>query len=273
VYALKTNSGKLIYKLRIAPEEKRMLSYGKVESVWPAIGGVMIVDGKAFATAGRTQGSDGGLVVRSFEPETGKHLWSKALPQFSKEFTEKKPKRNDILVRHGDHLTIMGHWLNLANGRISPKPKADPQDRAVTVGLEGFHSWNWTRLGHRKFMHIGFGEFKGDTVSWSDKYVATTNRNGGVVSSTTDPKKRSGLATVPRNYQTTSLVIANNLIIQGGAILDHETDRGFIRAVGFEDRKLVWEKTFPSKLAFNGLSADSCGIIATFNDGTVVCLK
>ncbi|NQT41153.1 MAG: PQQ-binding-like beta-propeller repeat protein, partial [Planctomycetes bacterium] len=51
VYAIKTGSGQLIYKLRIAPEEKRMLSYGKVESVWPVIGGVMVAEGMAYASA------------------------------------------------------------------------------------------------------------------------------------------------------------------------------------------------------------------------------
>ena len=56
VSAIKVKSGELIYKLRIAPEEKRMLSYGKVESVWPVIGGVMVADGTAYASAGRTQG-------------------------------------------------------------------------------------------------------------------------------------------------------------------------------------------------------------------------
>ena len=77
VYAIKIKSGKLIYKLRIAPSEKRMVSYGKVESVWPVIGGVMVAEGKAYASAGRTQGSDGGLLIRAFEPETGKVIWSK----------------------------------------------------------------------------------------------------------------------------------------------------------------------------------------------------
>ena len=36
---------------------------------------------------------------------------------------------------------------------------------------------------------------------------------------------------------------------------------------------MVWEKKFDAKLAFNGLAIDSRGIIASFDDGTVACLK
>ena len=274
VYAIQVKNGKLIYKLRIAPEEKRMLSYGKVESVWPVIGGVMVADGKAYASAGRTQGSDGGLVVRAFTPEAGKQLWAKALPQNGKDLIEKKSKRNDALARHGEFLTIMGHWLSLGNGKIGPKPEAEAPNRTIVMGLEGLGSWNWTRLGHRKFLHIGYGEFKGDSVSWSDKYVATSSRgSGGSIVDLSETSKKRGFSAQSRDYQGTSLVICNNLLIQGGAILDQEKKQGFIRAIDLKDGKSVWEKTFDSKLAFNGLAVDTCGIIASFDDGTVVCLK
>jgi len=274
VYAIKITSGEPIYKLRIAPAEKRMLSYGKVESVWPVIGGVMVADGKAYASAGRSQGSDGGLVVRAFMPETGKHVWSKALPQGGKDLIEKKPKRNDTLARHGQSLTLMGHWLDLKTGKVGPKPAGKAPNRSVIMGLEGLYSWNWTRLGHRKFMHIGYGEFKADTVSWNDKYAAISSRDGsGSIVSLTEPGKKQNFPGVPKVYQGTSLVICNNVLIQGGAILDQAKEKGFIRAFNLADGQLVWEKLFDARLAFNGLAVDACGIIASFDDGTVACLK
>jgi len=270
VYAIKIKSGELIYKLRIAPAEKRMLSYGKMESVWPVIGGVMVADGKAYASAGRTQGSDGGLVIRAFTPETGKPLWAKALPQSGGGLIEKKPKRNDMLARHGKFLTVMGHWLDLETGKISRKPAGN----TVLMGLEGLYSWNWTRLGHRKFMHIGYGKATGDTVCWNDTYAAASNKDsGGTIVALTKSGKTKGFKGVARVYQGTSLVMCNNVVIQGGAILDQKDHRGFIRAISLEDGQVVWEKKFPAQLAFNGLAVDTCGIIATFNDGTVARLK
>ncbi|MFH1266864.1 MAG: hypothetical protein ABIK89_14135, partial [Planctomycetota bacterium] len=274
VYAIRIKNGELIYKLRIAPAEKRMLSYGKVESVWPVIGGVMVADAKAYASAGRTQGSDGGLLVRAFAPETGRQFWAKALPQNGEDLVEKKPKRNDTLARHGEFVTVMGHWLNLETGKIFPAPEGPAPNRTVVMGLEGLYSWNWTRLGHRKFMHIGYGEFTGDTVSWNDNYVATSNQDsGGSIVALTESAKARGFPAAPPFYQATSLVLCNNVLLQGGAILDQEREHGFIRAIGLEDGQVVWEKKFDAKLAFNGLAVDTCGIIASFDDGTVACLK
>jgi outer membrane protein assembly factor BamB len=274
VSAIKIESGELIYKLRIAPAEKRMVSYGKVESVWPVIGGVLVADGKAYASAGRTQGSDGGLLLRAFVPETGEPLWATTLPQDGPNLVEKKPKRNDTLVHHREFLTVMGHWLNLETGKICPPPQVQAPHGTVVMGLEGLYSWNWTRVGHRKFMHIGYGEFKGDTVSWNDEYVATTNKDsGGTIVALTQPGKKLGFAGVPKVYQGTSLVICNNVLIQGGAILSEEEEHGFIRAINLEDGQVVWEEMFDAKLAFNGLAVDTCGIIASFDDGTVACLR
>jgi hypothetical protein len=68
-------------------------------------------------------------------------------------------------------------------------------------------------------------------------------------------------------------VLCNDLLIPGGAILDQEKEHGFIRAIGLEDGQIVWEKKFDAKLAFNGLAVDTCGIIASFDDGTVACLR
>ena len=274
VTAIKSKTGELLYRLRIAPQEKRMLSYGKVESVWPVIGGVLVVDDKAYATAGRTQGSGGGLVVRAFNPETGKPLWAKALPQTGSDLVEKKSKRNDALVQHGSFLTIMGHWLSRDSGKIVPPPAAQDSDRAVAMGLEGLYSWNWTRLGHRKFIALGYGEFKGDTVSWNGDFVATSNKgSSGAIVSLDEPARKRGFRGVAPTYQVTSLVLCKNLLVQGGAILDQERDHGFVRAISLDDGRVVWEKTFAAKLAFNGLAVDDSGIIASFDDGSVACLK
>ncbi|MHC4503568.1 MAG: outer membrane protein assembly factor BamB family protein, partial [Planctomycetota bacterium] len=305
VSAVNALTGELIYRLRIAPEEKRMLSYGKVESVWPAIGGVMVAGETAYASAGRTQGSDGGLVIRAFVPETGRHLWARALPQQGNGIIERATKRNDALVRQGEHILVMGHRLDLKTGKICRDPlavrkaqavkdeekklgrklnrkergalekKIAAGDRKVTIGLEGLYSWNWTRLGHRKFMAIGYAGHRGDTVSWNDKYVAVCAQNGkaSITGIGPETKKVRLNADAGADRQVTCLVLCNNVLLLGGAIVDKGKPAGFIRAISLEDATLVWEKTFDSRLAFNGLAVDKRGIIASFDDGTVVRLK
>ncbi|MHC4201874.1 MAG: hypothetical protein ACYSU0_17945, partial [Planctomycetota bacterium] len=148
-------------------------------------------------------------------------------------------------------------------------------DRKVTIGLEGLYSWNWTRLGHRKFMAIGYAGHRGDTVSWNDKYVAVCAQNGkaSITGIGPETKKVRLNADAGADRQVTCLVLCNNVLLLGGAIVDKGKPAGFIRAISLEDATLVWEKTFDSRLAFNGLAVDKRGIIASFDDGTVVRLK
>ncbi|NOX55667.1 MAG: PQQ-binding-like beta-propeller repeat protein, partial [Planctomycetes bacterium] len=117
VYAVSARDGRLRWKLRIAPRAQRMVSYGKVESPWPAVGSVLVADGVAYASAGRTQGSDGGIVVRAFDPLAGRLIWSAALPASG---NPRSLRRNDLLVKTDDTLQLMTTRLDPKTGQIVP---------------------------------------------------------------------------------------------------------------------------------------------------------
>ena len=40
VYALRADNGEQVYRLRIAPAERRIMAYGQIESAWPVSGRV-----------------------------------------------------------------------------------------------------------------------------------------------------------------------------------------------------------------------------------------
>jgi outer membrane protein assembly factor BamB len=75
VYALRADTGELVWRTRIAPAERRMVAYGQLESTWPVVGGVLVAGNTAYAIAGRTTEADGGLYVAALEPATGRVLW------------------------------------------------------------------------------------------------------------------------------------------------------------------------------------------------------
>ncbi len=118
-YALDSRNGQLKWKARLAPNDERMMSYGKIESPWPVVGSVLVTDGMAYASAGRSQGSDGGIVVRALSPQTGAVAWSKALPP-----TGNMPalRRNDLLFRMPDALQLMVTRLDPKTGELRPNP-------------------------------------------------------------------------------------------------------------------------------------------------------
>jgi len=118
-YALDSRTGQLRWKARLAPNDERMMSYGKVESPWPVVGSVLASDGMVYTSAGRTQGSDGGIVVRALSPQTGAVAWSKALPASG---NVQALRRNDLLFRTADALQLMITRLDPATGEIRPNP-------------------------------------------------------------------------------------------------------------------------------------------------------
>jgi outer membrane protein assembly factor BamB len=76
VYALRLSDGKLAWRFCGAPNDRKIISYGQLESVWPISGSVLIQsdsEGKArlYCIAGRSMFLDGGLRMVILNPQTG----------------------------------------------------------------------------------------------------------------------------------------------------------------------------------------------------------
>ena len=76
VYAFTVDKGALAWRTRVAPVEQRMVVNGRVESTWPAVGSVLVHNGKLLANAGRGTEADGGVAVVQLDPSTGKTIWA-----------------------------------------------------------------------------------------------------------------------------------------------------------------------------------------------------
>ena len=77
VYALRASDGALAWRYRAAPEDKRMIAYGRIESVWPVHGSVLVEDGAVYCAAGRSSYLDGGMYLLKLDLDTGKKLLEK----------------------------------------------------------------------------------------------------------------------------------------------------------------------------------------------------
>lgn len=71
VYCLRARDGKLAWKFRAAPGDRRIVSRGGVESLWPVHGSLPVIDGTVYAEAGRCSYLDGGLRMYGIDLETG----------------------------------------------------------------------------------------------------------------------------------------------------------------------------------------------------------
>ncbi len=74
VYCLRASDGELVWRFRAAPEDRRTVAYGQVESVWPVPGNILVVDDVAYCAAGRSSYLDGGMRICRIDAATGSLL-------------------------------------------------------------------------------------------------------------------------------------------------------------------------------------------------------
>ena len=120
VYALRADDGELVWRMRAAPSDERIVAYGQVESPWPVPGAILVVDDIAYFAAGRQPLADGGILVFAVNPRTGKRHWVQridSVPQ--KGFYENSGLEFDpfdILHAEGDGIA-MSRWIISGDGK------------------------------------------------------------------------------------------------------------------------------------------------------------
>ena len=75
VYALNAKDGQLAWRLRVAPEDERIVAFGQLESPWPLAGSVLVVGDTAYVAAGRHPCAYGGIRVLALDTATGAVRW------------------------------------------------------------------------------------------------------------------------------------------------------------------------------------------------------
>ena len=111
LYCVDATDGRLAWKFRAGPEERMLVSDGRVESVWPVHGSVLIENDTIYCLAGRSLFLDGGMYMSLLDPRTGKliaaHTWDDVDPetgksmQLSNEGLKMVPSNSDLLVSDG----------------------------------------------------------------------------------------------------------------------------------------------------------------------------
>jgi len=74
VYCLRASDGELIWRFRAAPQDRRVVAYGQLESAWPVPGNVLVRDGIVYCAAGRSSYLDGGIRLYRLDAKTGRKL-------------------------------------------------------------------------------------------------------------------------------------------------------------------------------------------------------
>ena len=97
VYAVRASDGVLIWKFRAVPEDRRLMAFEQLESVWPIHGNVLIQDGVIYFVAGRSNFLDGGLRMIRMEPDTGKVIGETVIDEIDPETGKNIQDRHQVL--------------------------------------------------------------------------------------------------------------------------------------------------------------------------------
>jgi len=160
VYCLRATDGKLIWSFRAAPEERRVMAYGQLESPWPVVGGVMVDHDLAYFVAGHTTALDGGIHLYAVKPETGEVVWEKhhTTENQALNVNEKKNTEGpfegaaDLLMSDGKLVTMTGWWnLDPKTGEIKKENyellRSSQASAASNPGELMNSDWRWDVAG------------------------------------------------------------------------------------------------------------------------------
>ncbi len=142
VYCLGTTNGELVWRFLAAPNGRRMVSYGQVESVWPVHGSVLVIDGAVYCVAGRNAFLDGGLRFYKLRAKTGELLTVTKIdendPESGKNLQQLQagwlgltmPVANaDILSSNGRRIFMRSQPFDLDGKRLRIAPDLDVKEQ------------------------------------------------------------------------------------------------------------------------------------------------
>ena len=295
VYCLRATDGALVWRFRAAPQDRRIAAHGQVESAWPVIGGVMVADGVAYFSAGRTSSVDGGTHGYAVDPATGKVLWSRALASAS----------NDLLVREGSSLRVSGgasagQYYDLKTGKPSRKQGRgghswdfDLKLRTLWGGPNRVMDRTWHILSvvdtatHWMRIKQGYGANVGQLViaspdrqrtygfgwkyvHWSKRRDSKQEFNGQLIAQ--EGKKRLWNAKIPPTFQIEAMALAGDAIFAAGPV-DRFRRRpgGVLRIFSAKDGQELGKIDLEVPPAADGIAAARGRLYLTTHDGQVIC--
>ncbi len=199
-YAVRADTGALAWRFRAAETDRRTAALGRVESVWPLHGSVLVKNGVAYVAAGRCSYLDGGIALFGLDPMTGQGRFQTRLasaapgldPAPDKPADQFKPKRiaqntvdfktltdpdksdsfsmaggatNDVLVSRGDCIFLRQVRFDARLRRLRRYAAHLFSTSSLLDGAED----------HRSHWVLGAGDFRRLPVAYS--WIANSKRN------------------------------------------------------------------------------------------------
>jgi len=297
----------MAWRFRAAPEEKRIMVFGQLESPWPVPGNILIFKNTAYFVSGRTSGTDGGLTIYALDIYTGKINWQKKLQR--KRWKGKGVfSLADILVSDGKfvYLTASDSIIQFnpdtgdyqlkprtvrIKGRSSYIPEPDPQ---YLIGRPlGLLEGSWRRqgsslrprkggkrqcvYGNEHALMMAFSEdllcmYKVGSGGWGNMEV---NRSEFLGKKLTKGKlianEKGWNIKVPRPFQFEAFLLAANTIFAAGTSNGSTAKSGELFVFSALNGKKISSRKMETPPVYNGMAAANGFLYVSTRDGKLTC--
>ncbi len=192
VYSLRAADGRLIWRFRVAPDDRRLVAYDQLESAWPVSGAVLVENGSVYCVAGRSSFLDGGMRLVRLDPRTGQKLSETILDEKDPETGENLQARMqgqdlpvalpDVLSSDGRSIYMRAQAFDLNGKRrhIGPvKLAIEQRQQAVRRGDQADQAEDLSEVGNHLFSRSGFLD---DSWFWRSYWIfgrAVNSNYGG----------------------------------------------------------------------------------------------
>lgn len=189
VYCLRLSDGALVWRFFAAQRRANGIVFDQVESLWPVHGSILVKNGLAYATAGRSSYLDGGIVIYALDVNTGEErsrelINSQQAKVIPRPPDDKKIESKTIFQNAVDYKTLLAPDKSDAfsmAGAMSDVLVADNEsiflrnirldDELKTVEEKRPHLFSTTRLLdggeiHRSHWFFGTGDFSRTGVAY-----------------------------------------------------------------------------------------------------------
>ena len=265
VYGLEAKTGKLAWKFRAAPIERRIVAFGSVESAWPVAGSVLVQDDIAFVAAGRAPDADGGIEVHAIEPTTGRPIWSKRVEAGSFRGLV------DYLIGGNDAVYLANQRFD---SRTGSQTEAASNAQHLRGGKVGLLEASWTKhdLALRKEIQTWKSNgASGQLLAFAPDVTAAYNFEAKQVLVQGDENEH---LPIPAPRQVTGMAITNErLVLAGGLDRSNAALGGFLQLVDLGTGDRTAEESLTAEAVFDGVALSNGRIFVSTQDGKLHCFS
>jgi len=259
VYCLRSMDGELVWRFRAAPEDRRIVSFEQLESVWPVHGNVLIQNGVLYCVAGRSMFLDGGLRLLRLDPDTGEELSETILddcdPKSDKDlhaydtYLDMTVALPDILTSDGESIYMKSQPFDLQGVRRRIRHVPNDDESSHLFCPTGFVDGSWF---HRSYWVFG----RSYPGGWNGYFLAGKGNPGGRILSF-DDSTVYGFGRKPPYYKwTTSLeyrlfavdrsgLIPQDLYPKSPEKVREATKHPYMKISPPKPLECKWERTVP----------------------------